>query len=203
MTAGDVPRPPGRGPKVRAAVLAATLAELASGGYATLTIDNVARRAGVHKTTIYRRWPNRERLVADVLGEHITTDFTIPDTGCLADDLLALARSFVAWVTSPPGRMIFTAIYRDAARFAEIDEVRRDLFEYGPRRAKQVVERAVQRGELPAGTDPVAVIRTLIAPIHFQLTVVSEAVDDHTAQQAADVALAAARAGVFHRPHHR
>ncbi|MFD7159607.1 TetR/AcrR family transcriptional regulator [Kribbella sp. NPDC059898] len=190
-------QPPGRGPRVRAAVLGATLVELAEGGYAALTIDNVARRAGVHKTTVYRRWPNRERLVAEVLGEHITTDFPIPDTGRLADDLLALAQAFVAWVSSPPGRMIFTAIYSDAARFAEIDDVRRDLFEYGPRRAQQVVVRAVERGELPAGTDPGAVIRTLIAPIYFQLTVVSEPVDDHTAEQAAGIALAAARAGVF------
>ncbi|GAA1567264.1 MULTISPECIES: TetR/AcrR family transcriptional regulator [Kribbella] len=179
-------------------MLDATLAELADGGYAGLTIDKVARRAGVHKTTVYRRWPNRERLVADVLGEHLTTDFPIPDTGSLADDLRALAQAFVAWVTSPPGRMIFTAIYSDAARFTEIDDVRRDLFEYGPRRAKLVVERAVARGELPVGTNPVAVIRTLIAPIYFQLTVVSEPVDEHTAEQAAGIALAAARAGVFH-----
>jgi AcrR family transcriptional regulator len=49
----------GRGPKVRAAVLAATLEELAAVGYAALTVDDVARRAGVHKTTIYRRWEDR------------------------------------------------------------------------------------------------------------------------------------------------
>src|ERR1700722_5577062 len=57
--------PAGRGPQVRAAVLAPTLAELTENGYAALTVDNVARRSGVHKTTIYRRWKDREGLVAD------------------------------------------------------------------------------------------------------------------------------------------
>ena len=89
-------QPPGRGPKVRAAVLAATLAELADTGYAALTIENIARRAGVHKTTIYRRWTDRESLVADVLGERIALGFPIPDTGSVQDDLRQLAQAFVA-----------------------------------------------------------------------------------------------------------
>lgn len=190
-------RPPGRGPKVRAAVLAATLAELADTGYAALTIENIARRAGVHKTTIYRRWADRESLVADVLGERIALDFPIPDTGAVQDDLRQLAQAFVAWVSGPTGRMIFAAVYSDAARIPGISDVRRELFEYGPRRAAVVIERAVGRGELPAGTDPGAVLRALIAPIYFRLTVTAEPVDPAAADQAAQIALAAARAGVF------
>ena len=192
-------RPPGRGPKVRAAVLAATLAELADTGYAGLTIENVARRAGVHKTTIYRRWMDRESLVADVLGERIAMDFPIPDTGSVEADLRQLARAFVAWVTSPTGRMIFAAVYSDAARIPGISDVRRELFEYGPRRAAAVIERAIERGELPAGTDPAPVLRALIAPIYFRLTVTAEPVNPAAADQAAQIALAAARAGVFRR----
>ena len=193
-------RAPGRGPKVRAAVLAATLAELADTGYAALTVENIARRAGVHKTTIYRRWTDRESLVADVLGERIAVDFPIPDTGSVEADLRQLAQAFVAWVTSPTGQMIFAAVYSDAARIPGISDVRRELFEYGPRRAAVVIERAIERGELPAGTDPALVLRTLIAPIYFQLTVTAEPVDPAAADQAAHIALAAARAGVFRRP---
>ena len=66
-------RPAGRGPKVRAAVLAATLAELTETGYAALTVDNVARRAEVHKTTVYRRWKDREGLVADAVAQLATS----------------------------------------------------------------------------------------------------------------------------------
>jgi AcrR family transcriptional regulator len=192
-------RPPGRGPKVRAAVLAATLAELAETGYAALTIENIARRAGVHKTTIYRRWTDRESLVADVLGERIAMDFPIPDTGSVQADLRQLAQAFVAWVTSDTGRMIFAAVYSDAARISGISDVRRELFEYGPRRAAAVIERAIERGELPVGTDPSAVLRALIAPIYFRLTVTAEPVDTAAADQAAQIALTAARAGVFRR----
>jgi AcrR family transcriptional regulator len=190
-------RPPGRGPKVRAAVLAATLAELADTGYAALTIENIARRAGVHKTTIYRRWADRDSLVADVLGERIALDFPIPDTGSVQGDLRQLAQAFVAWVSGPTGRMIFAAVYSDAARITGISDVRRELFEYGPRRAAVVIERAVERGELPAGTDPAAMLRALIAPIYFRLSVTAEPVDPAAADQAAQIALAAARAGVF------
>lgn len=190
-------QPPGRGPKVRAAVLAATLAELADTGYAALTIENIARRAGVHKTTIYRRWTDRESLVADVLGERIALDFPIPDTGSVQGDLCQLAQAFVAWVSGPTGGMIFAAVYSDAARLPGISDVRRELFEYGPRRAAVVIARAIERGELPAGTDPAAVLRALIAPIYFRLTVTAEPVDPGAADQAAQIALAAARAGVF------
>ena len=199
MEAGERPRPPGRGPKVRDAVLAATLAELADAGYAALTIENIARRAGVHKTTIYRRWTDRESLVADVLGERIAMDFPIPDTGSVEADLRQLAQAFVAWVTSPTGRMIFAAVYSDAARIPGISDVRRELFEYGPRRAAVVIERAIERGELPADTDPAAVFRALIAPIYFRLTVTAEPADPAAADQAAQIALAAARAGLFRR----
>jgi AcrR family transcriptional regulator len=182
---------------VRAAVLAATLAELADTGYAALTVENIARRAGVHKTTIYRRWTDRESLVADVLGERVAMDFPIPDTGSAEADLRQLAQAFVAWVTSPTGRMIFAAVYSDAARIPGIADVRRGLFEYGPRRAAVVIERAIERGELPAGTDPACVLRALIAPIYFRLTVTAEPVDLAAAEQAAQIALAAARAGVL------
>ena len=200
MESSEPARPPGRGPAVRAAVLAATLAELADTGYAALTVENIARRAGVHKTTIYRRWTDRENLVADVLGERIAMDFPVPDTGSVEADLRQLAQAFVAWVTSPTGRMIFAAVYSDATRIPGISDVRRELFEYGPRRAAVVIERAIERGELPAGTDPAPVLRTLIAPIYFLLTVTAEPVDPAAADHAAQIALAAARAGVFRRP---
>ena len=199
MESGEQARPPGRGPKVRAAVLAATLAELADTGYAALTIENIARRAGVHKTTIYRRWTDRESLVADVLGERIAMDFPIPDTGSVEADLRQLAQAFVSWVTSPTGRMIFAAVYSDAARIPGISDVRRELFEYGPRRAAVVIERAIERGELPADTDPAPVLRAMIAPMYFRLTVTAEPVDTAAADQAAQIAVAAARAGVFQR----
>lgn len=189
--------PIGRGPKVRAAVLAATLAELAETGYAALTIETVAQRAGVHKTTVYRRWKDRETLVSDAVTDHVASDIPIPDTGTIEDDLRELARLLIEAHTRPMGQAILAALYSDAARLPEVTEVRRHLFADRFRRAEPVVTRAVQRGHLPAATDPTLLIKSLIAPIYLRLLVTSEPIDDTTAEHAAELTLAAARAGVF------
>src|SRR5262245_43291301 len=119
-------RAPGRGSRLRAAVLAATLDELTAGGFTALTIDNVARRAGVHKTSVYRNWKDRTSLVADALTENVATGVPIPDTGTIETDLRDYARSLIGWLTSPLGRAVLAATISDAARaepeIAEIEQ---------------------------------------------------------------------------------
>ncbi|MFG1680125.1 TetR/AcrR family transcriptional regulator [Nonomuraea sp. NPDC049269] len=190
-------RPVGRGAKVRAAVHAATLAELAEKGYATLTVDGVAQRAGVHKTTVYRRWKDRESLVVDALAGHVAADIPIPDTGTFETDLRALARALVRMMTAASARALLAAVFSDAARLSEVAEVRRQIFDDRLRRAEPVVTRAVSRGELPAGTDAAEVIRSLAAPVYLRLLMTVEPVDEAVADQAVRVTLAAARAGAF------
>ncbi len=187
----------GRGPKVRAAVLAATLAELAGTGYAALTVENVARRAGVHKTTIYRRWKDREGLVADAMTDLAATQVPFPDTGDIDADLRWLARSFVAFLNSPVGQAVAAATLSDASRIPEIADAKRRFFSDRFRRAQPVVSGAIARGELPADTDPAELVRTLVAPIYLRLLVTAEPIDATTADNAAKVALAAARAGAL------
>jgi AcrR family transcriptional regulator len=192
--------PVGRGPTVRAAVLAATLAELAEQGYAKLTIENVARRAGVHKTTVYRRWKDRESLAADALTDNVAVGVPIPDTGSIDDDLRQWARSLVEWLTSPTGRAIVAAGLSDAVRIPEIAKIQRRFFEDRFRRAVPVVTRAIARGQLPAHTDPAELIKTLVAPIYLRLLITAEPIDQTTADHAAQVALVAARAGALRPP---
>ena len=191
------PRPPGRGPKVRAAVLAATLGELTDKGYAGLTVDNVARRSGVHKTTIYRRWKDRESLVADAVIDLAAARVPFPDTGDIDADLRELARSFVRFLNSPAGEAIAAATLSDAGRIPEIADAKRRFFSDRFRRAEPVVSAAIARGELPAGTDPAELVRTLVAPIYLRLLVTAEPIDQTTADNAAKAALAAARAGAI------
>ncbi|MEW2086603.1 TetR/AcrR family transcriptional regulator [Streptomyces sp. NPDC005283] len=190
-------RPVGRGRKAQAAVRAATLAELLDRGYAELTVEGVAQRAGVHKTTLYRRWKDRESLVVDALAEHFATDIPTPDTGSVETDLQALARALVQSMTGPVGRAVQTAMYSDAGRLPEIAEARRRVFADRFRRAEPVVARAIERGELPAETDPVELFKTLAAPIYFRLLVSSDPVEEGTADQAVRITLAAARAGLL------
>ncbi|KAA8880659.1 TetR/AcrR family transcriptional regulator [Nocardia colli] len=193
MRAGVV----GRGRKVRVAVLAATLAELGEKGFAALTIENVARRAGVHKTTVYRRWKDPQNLIIDALTDHVASNIAIPDTGDVASDLRQLARHVVRLQNSPVDRAVTAALHSDAARLPEIAAIRSHFFGDRFRRAEPIVSRAVERGELPVGTDPTSTIKALIAPIYLRILVTAEPIDDAAADQAARIALAAARAGVF------
>ncbi|SHG25775.1 TetR/AcrR family transcriptional regulator [Streptoalloteichus hindustanus] len=189
-------KPVGRGAKVCAAVLAATLDELAEVGYANLTVEAVAQRAGVHKTTVYRRWKDRETLVVDALTEHVAADLPIPDTGDVASDLRELARLLVTHLTVTHLGVAAT-MFSDAGRLPEIADVRRRFFADRFRRAAPLVTRAVERGQLPEGTDPALLLKSLIAPIYLRLLVTCEPLDDATADHAAAITLAAARAGVF------
>ncbi|MGD9894309.1 MAG: TetR/AcrR family transcriptional regulator [Dehalococcoidia bacterium] len=196
---GGNTRPVGRGPKVQAAVLAAALTELNEVGYAALTVESVARRAGVHKTTIYRRWIDRERLVVDALSGSVAQEIPIPDTGAIERDLQTMARMLVQWLTSPGGRAIFAAMFSDAVHLPEIADAKRRIFDDRLRRAEPVVLRAIERGELPIGTDPAAVVKAFAAPIYFRLLITGEPLDESAADHAVGVALAAARGGALRR----
>jgi AcrR family transcriptional regulator len=182
---------------MRAAVLEATITELTESGYAALTVEGVAQRAGVHKTTIYRNWKDSDGLVADALANHFATDIPIPDTGAVESDLHALARSLVATMTTQAGRALLTTVLSDAVRLTQFAEVKHALFDDRFRRAEPVVTRAIERGELPADTDPAELLKALAAPIYFRLVFTGESVDEATADRAVHVALAAAHAGVL------
>ncbi|MFI9326828.1 TetR/AcrR family transcriptional regulator [Kitasatospora sp. NPDC052868] len=187
----------GRGEKVRAAVLEATLAELAEMRYAALTVDGVARRAGVHKTTVYRRWRDRDALIVDALTGQLAADIPIPDTGTVEGDLRALARGLAAWLGGPSGAAVLAVMLSEAVQAPGVAEARARIFEDRLRRAEPVVVRAVGRGELPAGVDPAEVVKALAAPLYFRVLITAEPVDDAAADRAVAAALAAARHGAF------
>ncbi|HEX2400986.1 MAG TPA: TetR/AcrR family transcriptional regulator [Mycobacterium sp.] len=178
-------------------MLDAALAELSAVGYAAFTIDGVARRSGVHKTTIYRRWKDRERLVVDALTDHVAVEVPIPDTGAVATDLREHARALVRWLTSPIGRAVMGATLSDAARVPELADVNRRYFDDRFRRAGPVVAHAIARGELPADTDPAELVKAMIAPIYLRFLVTAEPIDETIADRAAQAALAVARAGLL------
>ena len=81
-------------------MLGATADLLAEVGYEALTFEAVAQRAGVHKTTVYRRWPTKPDLVADAARERSVQLVEVPDTGTLLGDLTALARAVAANIGS-------------------------------------------------------------------------------------------------------
>ncbi len=187
----------GRGAKVRIAVLTATLTELTEVGYAGLTIENVARRSGVHKTTIYRRWNDREALVTDAVADLAAATLPLDDTGDIDLDLRTFARGLVSWLNSTTGRAVLAVLQSDAARLPTVAASRRRFFTGRVAAAEPLVRTAVERGQLPGATDPGALLRAVIAPIYLRLLVTAEEVTEDSADRAVAAALVVARAGLL------
>ncbi|WP_346012149.1 TetR/AcrR family transcriptional regulator [Streptomyces sp. SID3343] len=175
----------------------ATLAELADKGFAGLTVEAVAARSGVHKTTVYRRWRNAAGLAADALDLASTEPWPIPDTGTIAGDLRAItalvSTGFLDATDGPTARALVVAAVRDPIA----SDALRGFLVGRLVDAGSVVERAVERGELPPGTDGVEVVRAAVAPLYYRLFITNEPVGDAVSTRAADAAVVAARAGVF------
>lgn len=171
-------RPGGRSARVRAAVLEATGELLDEVGYGGLTYDEIARRAAVHKTTVYRRWPTLPELVSDALGLHGEEAVPIPDTGSLAGDLDALARSIVAAITTPAGRRRSLSIVAGGATSAELTEAAHGFMSRRIDLAEAIVEQAIARGEVPAAIDRRLVIEMVTGPIWFRVLLTGESIDE-------------------------
>ncbi|MCC3769103.1 TetR/AcrR family transcriptional regulator, partial [Streptomyces sp. UNOC14_S4] len=195
-------RPGGRTARTRAAVRDAVLAGLVENGYPGLTVEYVADHSGVHKTTLYRRWGGIEGLLADALeltGED--DSWTPPDTGTLDGDLRALAQEIVHSFTDPATAAGPAAFIAAAFQSALAADALRHFCTERFARCAPVVARAVDRGEVPSGTDPGAVARAVSAPLFLRLFITREPLAAADADQAAEAVLAAARAGVYvHRP---
>ncbi len=190
-------RPGGRAARVRAAVRAATLAELTERGYAGLTVEGVAARSGVHKTTVYRRWGGVEGLIANALEMAGGEPWPIPDTGTLRGDLRALARLVREAFADPEEGPVSAAFVSAAAQDPAAARALHTFYLARHDQSARIVTRAVERGELPSGVDAVEVVRAAVAPVFYRLFVSREPVGAADADRAADAALAAARAGVF------
>ena len=170
MTVATSERPvrgPGRprDPHAEAAIVAATLELLDDGGYARLTLEAVASRAGVGKATIYRRWPGKQQLVVHAIATVTETATRERLPGPLRDDLVVLIdRLRRKHVTTVAGRLI----KRLVAESPELMTCYREQVIL-PRRARLAarLQRAVDQGELRQGLDLETVIDALVGPVLY------------------------------------
>lgn len=160
----DAGRP--RGEPIAEVVLERTLEELASVGMAELNIDRIAQAAEVNKTTVYRRWPTREALIAAAL-ERVLGDLTLQqkDTGSLRGDLLFLGESVVAFLTQPVGRALAHAVFAESTAPSIAALARRQLETSAGGPAASMVQRAMARGEWRADVAPVAPLSMLVGAV--------------------------------------
>lgn len=192
-------RPGGRTARTRTVVLEAVIDQLTETGYAGLSVDAVARRAGVHKATLYRRWGTVDGLLLDALTLFADRSVAMPDTGTLDGDLRDIARSALATLTDRAGQALIRAVV-SAGHDDQVAQVIRAFWTRHNTMVASIVQRAADRGELPAGTDPADMSRAIGAPLYMRLLVTAEPLDTAAADQSAAAVAAAARAGVFARP---
>jgi AcrR family transcriptional regulator len=149
------------------ALLDITLELAGEVGINQMSMDDLARRAGVSKATIYRRWPSKEQLVLDAL-HHAMRPFDLIDTGSLRGDLddylRELARRMNAGRASDVLPDLIAASVRDANLRTSLDEYIR----HRRQPLSTILGRGIQRGELPAGADVEVLIDTLIGPFIYR-----------------------------------
>jgi AcrR family transcriptional regulator len=141
-------------------------------GLSSMSMDDVARRAGVGKATIYRWWPSKERLALDALAAEWASSASAQgrDTGTLRGDLLALLRPWVRQLKRRPYARVVAGLVAAAQTDAEFAELYRQHF-IGPRRSasRDLLLRARERGQIAADTDLEVALDLLYGPVYHRL----------------------------------
>ena len=177
------PEPPRRAPAgaavlredVTEAIRAAVFAELAAVGYGRMSIEAIARRAGVGKAAVYRRWRSKLPLVLDLVPAVAAGGLPTPDTGSLLGDVRALLDVSARALRHPVAAQIIPDLLAEAARSPELGAaLRTALREAQGGIAGAIIRQAAARGELSAGTDPELALDLLAGPLYWRLSVVAD-----------------------------
>lgn len=188
------PRTGGRSARVVSEVLSATLKEFTEQGYGGLSFEAVAARAGVNKTTIYRRWPSKMELLGAALMALRDEDPPPPDTGSLREDLLQVLRRWVTQAVAPERRAMMQSFLL-ANTEPDMQAIVQRLRAERPAIPDIVFERALKRGELPRGTDVQLIRGVLLGTLHARITLKRQTLEKHYLAALVDLVVAGARAG--------
>ncbi|MDA0566048.1 TetR/AcrR family transcriptional regulator [Streptomonospora sp. S1-112] len=175
---------------VTLAIQAAVFAELAEHGYGRMSIEAVARRAGVGKTAIYRRWNSKLQMVIDVVSTAAVKVMPVPDTGSLRGDIRELLDAGAQAMRHPLASQIVPDLLAEAARNPDIAEtLEKALRETQQGVSAVMIGNAVERGELPADTDVELALDMVFGPLYWRVAVTRSPVSpdylDRLAQGAA------------------
>lgn len=140
-----------RGEALDAAIYRATLDELAESGYAGLTMERVAERARAGKASLYRRWPSRLELVAEAVRTVLPTPESVPDTGELRGDLIAMLGQAARALSGPAGEALRGLLGEALSSGSQLGAMRRTSQGMARKAMEEVVRRAVERGEVDPG----------------------------------------------------
>lgn len=169
----------------------ALMQELAEVGYGRLSLEAVARRAGVSKTAIYRRWRSKLELVLEVVGGVAGKKLPLPDTGSLQGDLELLFQVMAAALQHPLASQIIPDLLAEAARNPGMAEpLQEALGAYQSSIGDLLIGRAQARGEVPESIDHRAATDIIVGPLYWRLMVARVPVDaDDLVRMAATAAM--------------
>lgn len=167
-----------RSATAHAAILDAAVALVRESGYDALAMEAIAARAGVAKTTVYRRWPSKELLVAEAI-ERIVLALPAPDTGNVEQDVLALMRRTLRMYADPGTASLLPALVPAVARSARVAEaVRTGMTAAWHAEMGAVLQRGVARGELRADADLTLATELLAGPLFYRYLWLGAPVDE-------------------------
>jgi AcrR family transcriptional regulator len=176
-------RPGGRSSRVRSKVLESAFRLLAEKGPAGFSVGEVAARAGVNETSIYRRWGTKSGLALDACLDFAAQRLPLPDTGALRSDLILLLQRVSHLLQSPEGKAMLAMSF---ALEPESMDIRKDYWRVRLSAAASLVERGVARGEIASAADGEQLIEALIAPFFFRALVSLQPLDDWPVEQMVD-----------------
>lgn len=151
----------------KAAVLTATYELMLEGGLGGVSVDEVSRRCGVAKTTIYRHWPSRSALLIDACSQ-MSAVVASPGTGSLTEDLRLLVDGLVDQLRAPGWPAILPSIIDAAERDPALAQAHAALHRTLMAPFDGAVDQARQRGELPADSCTSALVARLVGPLFYR-----------------------------------
>lgn len=168
----------GRSEAAREAVLRAADDLLVEKGFAGVTVEGIAKAAGVAKQTIYRWWNSKTDVLLDAFLDDAATDLEPTDTGSLESDLRAHLRSTAHFLTDDDAGAVYRALVGHAQHDPEFARTFRARFLHDQRgRDLKPFLRAIERGELPPEADVAALAEWIAGPIHHRVIVTGEPID--------------------------
>ncbi|GGV08039.1 TetR family transcriptional regulator [Streptomyces filipinensis] len=160
-------RPGGRGARVGAAVHQAVTDLISERGYGKFTVGDVAARAGVADSSVYRRWGSLETLLTDVALTRLNERSPMPDTGSLAGDLRAYAAQVAREITGPEGLALVRLAVALSSTGQQGRQARDDLLAARTRQLQSMLDRARERGE--HAPDAYDVLDHVLAPMYIRV----------------------------------
>jgi AcrR family transcriptional regulator len=174
------------------AILQATRELLVEGGVQKLTVEGVAARAGVAKTTIYRRWRDKDELALAVVLDMVERVVELPELGDTRAELLAFVGAAVEVLGSTLMGRVMQGLISDLATDPELGVAFRErVVSVRDAEVERLIARGIARGDLRAGTDPQTAHDLLIGPVYYRLLLTGQPLDGAFATRTVDAVLRA------------